>query len=169
VNDHHQRRELLNLWVSDFTFEYKPDNVVDIELRTIAEGMIAKEAAEGTRLLSNPFGLVGWEDKPPLYDYARKRATEWEMPITQLGLLMAIFGCHNAAHVDMVLAVLYKQYTNRRSTSDKLIDTIFAWETFEQGIPSEDFLAQMWEKQRIAGEGGSAENLLEKVRASDFQ
>lgn len=154
MDSNFSRRNLLNLWVSDFMFNVTRGDSSDTDLPRNFARLMAMESRDGPKTLEEYYQVVSQESKDDgLYYLARARAKRWEIPISQVGLLMAIGCCTSARDVDMFLAVLFKKFCELNSPMDHIIDGLFVWEVLLQHAPSREYLDQAWEKQVLPVEG----------------
>lgn len=168
--DTRKRRDLLNLWASDFMHRYKPDAEGESMTKLLFHQMAFQEGKHGSKLVSEPYYLE--EKKIPTYLYGEALALMWEIPITQMALAFLVLGCPDANAVRMILAAVYVKYLRMGPPSDTVLDTIILGDILQQGTATAEFLDQCWELQKIKCRDTDIRpefNLLDTVVANDFK
>lgn len=160
-------RDMLNLWASDFMFHFHPE--ANSRYGSVAENLVFGDDLQPV-MANDPNQEEVKRPVTPIFGYALGRVAKWNVPITVNALKLVLVGCANAAHVDMVLAVLYKTYIGLANKGNDKIDATFVREVLHEGLISEVLFSEMWEKQRIKELGQNpVHNLLDLVTAKDFQ
>ena len=166
-----KRRDLLNLWVSDFLFGYTPDERTHLEDKKKLHQLVLGEAEIGHKPLG--YRSRGNIDPGELYKIGEAYARKWELSISSMGLSALLWGCKDANQVQMMLAVGKRRFTELKGLgmAHDPMDALFVFTVFQEGVPSQEYFAQMWDRQKLRpGELGGAthRNMLDYMSASDF-
>lgn len=167
------REVLLSRWAEEFLLRYKPDSLEDIEYRRICENLMMIEDRDTPKSLYDDYAPNGVPlvSMCPAYDLGRIKALKWDIPITALGLMVAVSSCHNPEQVDMILAMLYSRYLKIDRALGKRLDARYVYELLQKGTPSQEHYEDMWKQQKISVNGDEVPDgdLLKMITAADFR